>query len=130
MKSVYSRLFFIFLLVLFGDDIYPKELTIFNNGQSNHVIVLPASATEIEQKAALKLQYYLREMSGTELKIVPENKSAHTHNIYIGKCNNTKNRNIDFLALGKDGFSLNTLGNDLLSLVEMGRVFYLVCMVF
>ena len=99
--------------VLFGDDIYPKELTIFNNGQSNHGIVLPAAATEIEQKAALKLQYYLREMSGTELKIVPENKSGHTHNIYIGKCNNTKTLNIDFLAMGKDGFSLNTLGNDL-----------------
>ena len=113
MKSVCSILLFIFLQVLFGDDIYPKELTIFNNGQSNHVIVLPASATEIEQKAALKLQHYLREMSGTELKIVPENKTGYDHNIYIGKCNNTKKLNIDFLALGKDGFSLNTLGNDL-----------------
>ena len=101
------------MLVLFGDDVYSRELTIFDNGQSNHVIVIPAAATDIEQKAAFKLQYYLHEMSGTVLKIVPENKSGHTHNIYIGKCNNTKTLNIDFLAMGKDGFSLNTLGNDL-----------------
>ena len=112
MKSVYSILFFIFFLVLFGDDVPSRELTIFDNGQSNHVIVVPAAATEIEQKAAFKLQYYFREMSGTKLKIVPENKSGHTHNIYIGNCNNTKKLNIDILALGKDGISLNTLGND------------------
>ena len=85
MKSVYSILFIIFLLVLFGDDVYSRELIIFDNGQSNHVIVIPDTATDIEQKAAFKLQHYLHEMSGTELKIVPENKSTHTHNIYIGR---------------------------------------------
>jgi hypothetical protein len=106
-------LFYIFLLVLFGDDVSLRELTIFDNGQSNYVIVVPALATKIEQKAAFKLQYYLREMSGIKLKIVPENKSDNTHNIYIGNCNNTKKLKIDFLALGKDGISLNTLGNDL-----------------
>ena len=51
---ILSILFFIFLLVLFGDDVLSGELTIFDNGQSNYVIVVPDAATEIEQKAAFK----------------------------------------------------------------------------
>ena len=113
MKRVYSISFFIFFLVLFFDDVYPRGLTIFDNGQSKHVIVIPAVATDIEQQAALKLQQYLNEISGTELKIVPENKSGNTHNIFIGKCNAAKALNIDFLVLGKDGFSIKTLDNNL-----------------
>ena len=104
MKRVYSISFFIFFLFLFFDDVYPRGLTIFDNGQSKHVIVVPAAATEIEQKAAFKLQYYLCEISGTELKIVPENKTGHAHNIYIGNCINTKKLNIDFWHWGKMGF--------------------------
>ncbi|MAM44006.1 MAG: hypothetical protein CMF93_06780, partial [Candidatus Marinimicrobia bacterium] len=80
MKKLLVILFIIPLL--FADNVPSRELTIFDNGQSNYVIVTPVAATQIEQKAAFKLQYYLREMSGTKLKIVPENKSGHTHNIY------------------------------------------------
>ena len=78
---------FVILLIiplLFADDVLSRELTIFENGQSYYVIVIPVAATQIEKKAAFKLQYYLREMSGTKLKIVPENKSGHTHNITLG----------------------------------------------
>ena len=88
---------------MFFDDVYPRRLTIFENGKSKHVIVIPSVATDIEQQAALKLQQYLNEILGAELKIVPENKSGNTHNIFIGKCSAAKALDIDFLVLGKDG---------------------------
>ena len=94
------------------NDAFHSELTLIDNGYSNYTIVIPAVATEIEKKAAYKLQYYLREMSGTKLKIIPENKPWQSHAIYVGGCNNTKKLNIDFPALEDDGFLLKTQGQD------------------
>ena len=94
------------------NDTFHSELTIIDNGYSNYTIVIPALATEIEKKAAYKLQYYLREMSGTKLKVIPENKPWQSHAIYVGGCNSAKKLNIDFPALEEDGFSLKTQGQD------------------
>jgi hypothetical protein len=96
-----------------ANDAFHSELTIIDNGYSNYTIVIPAVATEIEKKAAYKLQYYLREMSGTKLKVIPENKPWQSHAIYVGGCNSTKKLNIDFPTLEEDGFSLKTRGQDL-----------------
>ncbi len=95
------------------NDAFHSELTIIDNGYSNYTIVIPAVATEIEKKAAYKLQYYLREMSGTKLKVIPENKPWQSHAIYVGGCNSAKKLNIDFPALEEDGFSVRTQGQDL-----------------
>jgi len=98
--------------VLSCNDTFHSELTIIDNGYSNYTIVIPALATEIEKKAAYKLQYYPREMSGTKLKVIPENKPWQSHAIYVGGCNSAKKLNIDFPALEEDGFSLKTQGQD------------------
>ena len=94
------------------NNAFHSELTIIDNGYSNYTIVIPALATEIEKKAAYKLQYYLREMSGTKLKVIPENKPWQSHAIYVGGCNSAKKLNIDFPALEEDGFTLKTQGQD------------------
>ena len=94
------------------NDAFHSELTIIDNVYSNYTIVIPALATEIEKKAAYKLQYYFREMSGTKLKVIPENKPWQSHAIYVGGCNSAKKLNIDFPVLDEDGFSLKTQGQD------------------
>ena len=78
------------------NDAFHSELTIIDNGYSNYTIVIPAVATEIEKKAAYKLQYYLREMSGTKLDVIPEDRPWRSNAIYVGSCNSAKKLNIDF----------------------------------
>jgi hypothetical protein len=87
-------------------------LTIIDNGYSNYIIVIPAVATEIEKKAAWKLQHYFREMSGTKLDVIPEDRPWQSHAIYTGSCNASKKLNIDFPALEEDGFSVRTQGQN------------------
>ena len=95
------------------NDAFHSELTIIDNGYSNYTIIIPAVATEIEKKAAYKLQHYLQEMSGTKLDVIPEDRPWQSHAIYVGSCNSAKKLNIDFPALEEDGFSVRTQGQDL-----------------
>ena len=95
------------------NDAFHSELTIIDNGYTNYTIVIPAVATEIEKKAAYKLQHYLQEMSGTKLDVIPEDRPWQSHAIYVGSCNSAKKLNIDFPALEEDGFSVRTQGQDL-----------------
>lgn len=75
---------------------------------NDYVIVVPQAATETENYAATELQRYLKEISGTELKIVSDSDTPVEKEILIGYTNRTDYP--DAAKFGQDGFVIRTVG--------------------
>lgn len=87
-----------------------SEITIVDNNSTNYKIVIPENANDVEKYSAEELQKYIKEISGTELKIVKDNTSESDDEILIGRNNRIKNLNIKGLdSLGLDGFTIKTI---------------------
>lgn len=74
------------------EDIFdePEEvetMTIIENGASDYVIVCAKSKGDPEHTAALKIQHYLKEISGVQLPIVSDTVDASDKEIIVGKTN-------------------------------------------
>lgn len=62
-----------------------QELVLADNGSSEYVIVTPPAPAKLEAKAALLLQHFIKEVSGTEIPILDEKaKRGKANAIFIG----------------------------------------------
>lgn len=78
------------LVALLSSLHYSLALTIIENGRADCAIILPVKATPQEKSAARDLQRYLREISGSRVKIFSERIQTSKIGIYVGRCNAAK----------------------------------------
>ena len=86
------------------------------NGESDHVIVLSDAAPAPTRYAAQELQRFIEEMTGAKLPIVSDGDPVRNKEIILGS-NARIGRlgpNLDFDALGSEGYMLRTLGSRLI----------------
>lgn len=85
-----------------------KKIIITENQTSRYRIVLPASPTVHEQKAAEILQDYLLQISGAALPIISESDGRSQYEILLGQNERLGELNINVNALKEDGFVIRT----------------------
>ena len=87
-----------------------ENIIIAENGFSRYRIVLPSSATLVEQKAADVLQNYILQISGTALPIIRANKPGSLYEIVLGQNERLDEigSGINFNELEADGFLIKT----------------------
>ena len=92
------------------------KLVIVDKSTSNYVIVISKTASPSEKHAADELKSFLKEISGADLSIVTDSGALRSHEIILGDNLHLKqlNAEIDFDALGDDGFNIRTEGNYLI----------------
>ncbi|MCA9230891.1 MAG: DUF4838 domain-containing protein [Planctomycetales bacterium] len=91
------------------------ELTLAEGGQSSFVIVVPEQASPSTRYGAEELQLFLRQMTGAELPIESDRSPVGAHEIVLGRNAHLKEIgvDIDFDALGAEGYRIATTGNRL-----------------
>ena len=97
-----------------------KEIVLAENKFTRYRIVLPATPSASEQKAATVLQRYLLEISGAALPIMSADQDTSRYEILLGRNDRLDELalNIDFNSLGDDGFTIKT---DSLRLIIAGN---------
>jgi len=92
------------------------KLKLAEDGKSGYRIVISASASKTEKKAAKELQHFLKEVSAAELPITTDNQPMSGHEIILGRNLHLleAGADIDFGKLGKEGFTIQTAGNHLI----------------
>ena len=97
-------------VVVAAQHTVPLQLPIAQNGTSLYRIIIPASATPSEQKAANVLQDYLLQISGAALPILPADKPGSIYEIILGQNERLDALGIpvNFNELGADGFLIKT----------------------
>ncbi len=93
-----------------------EKMTLISGGESQYVIVKGADASPSENTAALKLQSYLKQISGVELSIITDASAAipTDKEIIVGKTNREGAAyTMDRAALGDDGFIIKTVGQNI-----------------
>lgn len=93
-----------------------EKMTLISGGESQYVIVKGANASPSENTAALKLQAYLKQISGVELSIITDASAIPTSKeIIVGKTNREgAGYTVDRTALGDDGFIIKTVGQNII----------------
>ena len=88
-----------------------------NNGNSEYVVVLPASPTSNEYTAAEELKYFLKEATGAELSVVKESDYAISDKsavICIGETNYADKKGVKTDGtLDRSGYIMKTIDNQL-----------------
>ena len=91
------------------------ELVLAENGKSAYRIVVADKASPATKHAAEELQKYLGEISGVKLPMVSDQQPAGPKEILLG--DNVHFRalktGIDIASLGKEGYVIRTIGNNL-----------------
>jgi hypothetical protein len=82
------------------------DITIVSSGKPGHVIVVPATATKNETKAALVLQDYIRRISGAKPDIISESTYQEQAAIFIG--NTTHGEQYNSRKIIGEGFYIAT----------------------
>lgn len=87
-----------------------KQIVIAENQLSRYRIVIPTAATASEKKAADVLQRYLLEISGAALPVLSAGQHRSPYEILLGQNDRLDDMavEIDFNALGEDGFAIRT----------------------
>lgn len=88
-----------------------QNIVLADKGLSAYRIVIPASSTLYEQKAASVLQDYLLQISGAALPIIRSDKPGSSYEIVLGqneRLDKLPGVNINFLELEEDGFVIMT----------------------
>ncbi len=90
-------------------------LTLTRDGASDYAIVVGADCSPSEKHAAAELQRFLREVSGAELAIVGDDLPLAEHEIILGDNAHLKQLglDIDWPALGEEGFTIRAVGDRL-----------------
>ncbi|NLA77865.1 MAG: DUF4838 domain-containing protein, partial [Clostridiales bacterium] len=89
-------------------------MTVIENGASDYVIVCAKTPGEPEYTAAVKLQQYLKQMSGVELPIVPDTVPEAAREIIVGRTSREGAAyTIDREHLGDEGVNFFTVGEKL-----------------
>ncbi len=94
----------------------PRGLTLVENGTVRTRIVVTEDAPPATRHAAEELQRFLGEMSGAAIPIVSDAARAHRGDIVLGRNAQQKRfaKDIDFAALGTEGYVLRTRGGRLI----------------
>ncbi len=95
---------------------FNSDITLVKDNSSKYNIVIPSQPTEIEKHSAEELQKYLQEISGVKLNIINDSDPETRYEILIGKNNRLENlgADINFDSLGLDGYTIKTLGDNLI----------------
>ena len=88
--------------------------TLVKNGRSNYTIVLATDASPSERHAASELQKLIEEISGAKLPIAGEATKSNKM-IILGACELQRRiaPDVDVSALGDEGFTVRTVGPNL-----------------
>jgi len=99
------------LFYLLGTCFSVMAINLTENGKSDYVISVPATAIESEITAAKELQSYVKQISGAELPIIKEVQASGKKVIYIGQSPKIKKLlgNIDFTKLKADEIIIKTI---------------------
>lgn len=97
-------------------DAKKTELKLARSGRSDYKIVISASASEMEKKAAAELQHFIKKVSETELPITTDDQPLAEREIILGRNLHLGqiDEDIDFGKLGGEGFTIRTSGNHLI----------------
>ncbi len=89
-----------------------QQLTVADGGASEFSIVLGPDASPSEQWGAGELQHWLQEMTGARLPIIDDRGAPDEHEIIIGQNAHLAQLHvdIDFAALGTEGYVIKTVG--------------------
>ena len=92
------------------NKIVPEIILLSENGTSLYRIVIPASATEHERKAATELQDYMLRISGAALPVITSDKPRSRYEIILGQNEllNGLGKTINLGELEADGFIILT----------------------
>ncbi len=109
-----SILFFVDCILFPGCMVNPDgEIMLIRNDRSKYRIVIAENAPPAEIHGAIELQTHLYKMTGAELPIVTDTLPPQKHEIILGR--NTHfdgiGLDIDFAALGNEGYVLKTHGD-------------------
>jgi len=83
-RSFWALWIFITLSACSGNA---QQITLVSNGHSDYSIVIPASPSKLEQRAATVLQTYIQRISSLQLSITSEGNYSGKQAIYIGHTN-------------------------------------------
>jgi hypothetical protein len=92
-----------------------QQLTLVQEGKSPYVIMLSAEASPSENRGAQEIQAHLQKMSGVQLPIVAADAAAPQRAILVGRGRHLDGLGlqVDWKALGEEGFILKTVGENL-----------------
>ena len=108
-KSILSLLFILLLASC------QSKIDLIEHGNSNYKIVIPSSASEVEQKAAEEMQKYLAAASNVNVAIINDEQDRSENEISIGRTNRIDEIDIDVSLLEEDGFTIKTSNQNMLS---------------
>ncbi|MES2701458.1 MAG: DUF4838 domain-containing protein [Bacteroidota bacterium] len=94
-----------------------QQITLTTDQGTEYTIVVPADASNLEQRSATVLQSYIRRISGAQLPIVTETKNMKGPAIFIGNTGMAE-------ELGKmrpESYLIRSVGNDLIIRGGSGR---------
>jgi hypothetical protein len=80
---------------------------------AEYQIVLPDQVSQVEQRAAERLQQYVAEMSHTKLLVKKESEYHAGPALFVGQTQYAKKKKIDFANLKEDGFTLRPYAKNL-----------------
>ena len=91
------------------------EIALAVGGQTDYAIVIRASATTQEQKAAEELSHWLAEMTGTEFPVVSDAAAPQNKEISVGRTNRLAAAHLAVAKqdLGDEGYALAAKGDRL-----------------
>ncbi len=89
-----------------------QELVIADQGKSEFVIVVGQKASPSEQHGAEELQMFLQQMTGAKLPLKDDSGPVGPHEIILGDNAHLRQLKvkIDFDQLGKEGYTIRTVG--------------------
>lgn len=93
-----------------------QAATLVQNGKSAYTIVVSASASPSEQRAAGELQRYMEEMSGAKLPVATDTQPVKGPMILVGDSKPLRKLKpaVPFSTLGNEGFVIRTSGRHLI----------------
>ena len=88
------------------------ELTIAENGRSEYTIVVADDASPSTKHGAAELRMFLEQMTGADLPVISERQPVGAHEILVGDSAHLRRLGveIDYSALGDEGYVLRTVG--------------------
>ena len=115
MNTTYLVIACAFALLAVGGNADAKDIKLAKGGKSDYMIVLSKDASPSEKFAADELQKFLQEISGAKLPIITKGDKLPKRTIVLGDGDTLRSLKvkIDFKDLGDEGFSIKTVGPNL-----------------
>ena len=91
-----------------------QALTLATGGQARATIVVATGATAAEKTAANEVADYLRQISGADFRVLPEDQApAQGSRVFVGPTALARSRGLAIDKLGPEEWVIQTVGNDL-----------------